>query len=219
VLRNNGGWTNWHMEIINFFNCRDHYEARQKEQEYFVLLNATLNSIEPFPIPKIKNRVIKNESIKQEFYCIKCNINCKNANLLEFHNSTKKHIKNHIYETTHVEKYTCEICRFKCSKKGDWNRHLITGKHKRMHTMINDDNNLYYKDYMCDICNKKYNSRNGLWIHKKKCINVMETQKIDNKPDIVELLITENKEFKNVILDLIKNNQDFQKQMFLLIKV
>jgi hypothetical protein len=85
--------------------------------------------------------------------------------------------------------------------------------------MINDDNNLYYKDYMCDICNKKYNSRNGLWIHKKKCINVMETQKIDNKPDIVELLITENKEFKNVILDLIKNNQDFQKQMFLLIKV
>lgn len=47
----------------------------------------------------------------------------------------------------------------------------------------------------------------------------METQKIDNKPDIVELLITENKEFKNVILDLIKNNQDFQKQMFLLIKV
>ena len=36
VIRNNGGWDNWNMEIINFFNCYDHYEARQKEQEYFI---------------------------------------------------------------------------------------------------------------------------------------------------------------------------------------
>ena len=30
VIRNNGGWNNWNMEIINFFNCKDHYEARKK---------------------------------------------------------------------------------------------------------------------------------------------------------------------------------------------
>ena len=52
VIRNNGGWNNWNMEIIDFFNCKDHSEARQKEQEYFVSLNATLNSVEPFPTQK-----------------------------------------------------------------------------------------------------------------------------------------------------------------------
>jgi hypothetical protein len=40
------------MEIVQIFNCNDHYEARIKEQEYFVLLNATLNSIETMPKPK-----------------------------------------------------------------------------------------------------------------------------------------------------------------------
>ena len=55
VIRNNGGWDNWKMEIINFFNCKDHYEARKKEQEYFILLKATLNSIEPLPTPKPKD--------------------------------------------------------------------------------------------------------------------------------------------------------------------
>ena len=53
TIRDTGGWKNWKMEIINFFNCKDHYEARIKEQEYFNLLNATLNSIEPLPKTKI----------------------------------------------------------------------------------------------------------------------------------------------------------------------
>ena len=58
TIRNNNGWDNWNMEIINFFNCKDHYEARQKEQEYFILLKATLNSIEPLPLAKPKNITI-----------------------------------------------------------------------------------------------------------------------------------------------------------------
>ena len=65
VIRNNGGWENWNMEIINFFNCHDHYEARQKEQEYFILLNATLNSIEPMPKPKPKEIIVPKTIIKQ----------------------------------------------------------------------------------------------------------------------------------------------------------
>ncbi len=107
----------------------------------------------------------------------------------------------------------CEKCDFICSKKGDWNRHLTTVKHKRMYIVTNSDENLHNKDYICNICDKKYNSRNGLWSHKKKCINTSVEQASENKPDIVELLINENKEFKNVIIDLVKSNQDLQKQM------
>jgi hypothetical protein len=90
VIRNNGGWENWSMKIINFFNCRDHYEARQKEQEYFVLLNATLNSIEPMPKPKIKHINVTEKIIKNTFYCEKCNIHCDTEKLFKIHNNKKK---------------------------------------------------------------------------------------------------------------------------------
>ena len=49
VIRQNGGWINWKMEIVHFFECHNLYEARKKEQEYYINLNATLNSIEPLP--------------------------------------------------------------------------------------------------------------------------------------------------------------------------
>jgi len=53
VIRANGGWNNWRMEIITSFNCKDQYDARMREQEYFISLNANLNSIEPMPKPKV----------------------------------------------------------------------------------------------------------------------------------------------------------------------
>jgi hypothetical protein len=77
VIRANGGWNNWHMEIINFFNCKDHYEATQKEQEYFILLNATLNSIEPCPQPKY---VVPKE--KKILFCKDFNFICECFNYL-----------------------------------------------------------------------------------------------------------------------------------------
>ena len=60
AIRNNGGWANWTMEIIHFFNCKNLIEAKTKEQEYFVSLKATLNSIEPMPSKKEKVIKIKN---------------------------------------------------------------------------------------------------------------------------------------------------------------
>jgi hypothetical protein len=72
TIREKGGWNNWKMEIICLFNCCDHYEARIKEQEYIVSLNANLNSIELMPKPK-----------KQTHICDVCNVNniqCTNTN-------------------------------------------------------------------------------------------------------------------------------------------
>jgi hypothetical protein len=46
TIRDNGNWANWDMTIINNYNCKDHLEAKQKEQEHFVALNSTLNSVE-----------------------------------------------------------------------------------------------------------------------------------------------------------------------------
>ena len=93
VIRNNGGWDNWKMEIINFFNCKDHYEARKKEQEYFILLKATLNSIEPVRSLKPKQMTPTDEDKKEKkvIYCEICDMKFNTEKLLQHHASTKKH--------------------------------------------------------------------------------------------------------------------------------
>ena len=105
--------------------------------------------------------------------------------------------------------FHCENCDFKCIKKGDWTRHISTSKHQRMLNVTKNDENLHknINSYSCDKCDKIYNSRNGLWSHKKKCTVEKEN------PDIVDVLINENKEFKNVIIELLKNNSDLQIKM------
>ena len=119
-----------------------------------------------------------------------------------------------LFTSNIANKFSCENCDFKCSKKGDWNRHLATQKHQVMYNVTKNDEIIHknIKEYICNNCSKKYNSRNGLWLHKKKCIDIVTTE--EEKPDIVDLLINENKEFKNVIIELFKSNSDLQKQMF-----
>ena len=71
-------------------------------------------------------------------------------------------------------KFTCEKCAFECSNKQDYTRHLSTAKHKRHHSS-SIINNL-----VCDICNKQYKDRSGLWRHKKKCT---QTEPADEKEE------------------------------------
>jgi hypothetical protein len=60
--------------------------------------------------------------------------------------------------------FICEKCDFKCYKKSKYERHLGTAKHKwkQMETFGTK------KIYEC-ICGKEYNTRSGLFKHKKKC--------------------------------------------------
>jgi hypothetical protein len=119
----------------------------------------------------------------------------------------------------------CDACDYSTERKSSYDKHLLSSKHKNNtktatfeHPLTEPINN-----FICNKCNKLYNSRVGLWYHIKKCIVIVPNEEdklkeliIENnieKPDIVELLINENKEFKNVIIDLVKSNQDLQKQM------
>jgi hypothetical protein len=175
VIRNNGGWINWDMEIIHFCNCADHYEARKKEQEYFELLKATLNSLEPFPKPKVKMataKIIKDaNSIKDAQYC-------------------------------------CTTCDFTCSKKSNYETHLLTLKHNNETIMKHEtDNNIIYK---CD-CNEVFNSRTTLWRHKKKCTILTEEAEAVAKK--TELENTMSNIDMNVIIAFMKDTQEFKQLM------
>ena len=47
AIRDNGGWDNWTMVMIEQCHCNDVLEARKKEREHMEQLNATLNSNTP----------------------------------------------------------------------------------------------------------------------------------------------------------------------------
>ena len=73
-------------------------------------------------------------------------------------------------------KFSCEKCDFKCCKKGDLNRHLLTIKHKRTYNVTQSDTEIHINIIKCDNCLKIYKSRNGLWLHLKNVKNLKHLQ-------------------------------------------
>ena len=224
VIRNNNGWDNWNMEIVNFFNCKDNYEARQKEQEYFILLNATLNSVEPLPLPKPKpNNVtmdIKECEEKKIYYCEHCDIYCYTNDLLNKHNDTKEHNAivsgqkppssqpPQVNHNKNVVGFSCEPCGFKCYKESEFNRHIATPKHAKFTTVYKSlQKTAVTENALKCKCSKTYTTRMGLWKHKKKC--PIANSKTN------DIILSELKDFHNMdkdglILKLLKDNEEIR---------
>ena len=124
--------------------------------------------------------------------------------------------------------FVCEMCNFISSKESNYNTHLMTLKHERlinpnkiMPTIINN--------YHGCICGKTYKHTSSLCAHKKICTKSLQVLSsgtnlsntstkppdvaFENKNNVIEFLIKENSEFKNIILDVVKSNSELQKQM------
>ena len=108
-----------------------------------------------------------------------------------------------------VFKFYCENCDYGTSRKSNYEHHLSTDKHKRVtnglqmgqkqanlsSTLL--ENKQYSEDeetgkFIC-VCGKQYQHRQGLWRHKKTCNN--------NQQDLVEYLLKENSEFKQLMIE------------------
>ena len=138
--------------------------------------------------------------------------------------------------------FHCEKCDYTTCKKSDFTKHIQTDKHSRhtLETQLSQNNKLH----ICQLCNKQYNDRTGLWKHKKICnekkeiynsnlkelvLEVTPQNNNNNKDELIQYLINENKEFKNLILEIVKkdtttnnntnminsNNKTFNLQLFL----
>ena len=222
AIRNAGGWDNWQMEIIAFHNCADSYEARKKEQEYFEALGATLNSIDPFPKPKIKEPLVQIVKEKKILLCEPCNINFSHWTTQETHNNTKKHHKmvaTHIpanvesNNVTKPQKYQCYDCYYNTSRKSSYIKHIHTAKHKELTAGVGGltkdcENVVNCGKFFCKICNKEYNSRVGLWKHKQKCtLQVEPKDELKPKDELTELvkyLMKEIVEMKTIMMKVIE---------------
>ena len=121
------------------------------------------------------------------------------------------------------QKYSCDICCIETNNKKDYNKHLLTAKHLNRTTVGILEQE---KDkYVCKICNKIYKARNSLWYHEKKCKEKETTEITEleitntNEPvtettidNIYNIFLKDNFDFKNLILEVVKNNSELQKQ-------
>jgi hypothetical protein len=118
-------------------------------------------------------------------------------------------------------KFECVYCQYITGNKKDYGKHILTNKHMAL-TLANASGDNCIKNtkkYICNICNKNYESRNGLWKHKKICktqdiVVDKETNNkltLDNEPNDKALimmlikenaqLIKDNSEFKNMVME------------------
>jgi hypothetical protein len=109
--------------------------------------------------------------------------------------------------------FYCELCDYNCCKKYNWQKHILTLKHKKS-SVGNIDGKKVAKNgekwqkniviYTCEFCEKIYESRNGLWKHKKKC-NISSIEKEENyheelsDKELMMMIVKQNTELINVI--------------------
>ena len=135
-----------------------------------------------------------------------------------------------------AEIFSCKICNFECFKHSDYDRHILTAKHKRL-TNTNENTHKNATAYSC-VCGKTYKHHSSLCKHKKKCLNnnnvmiVNENKSRDqNDNSIILDLIAQNKELMDILQEQNKvikeivpkignnnttnNNNQFNLQVFL----
>ena len=86
-----------------------------------------------------------------------------------------------------------------------------TSKHKKNILGNKGDINNAKKcliNYKCINCNKIYQSRNGLWKHKKICIISNSKDNINHEEDEKNNILN----LTNIVLEVVKNNSELVKQ-------
>ena len=101
-------------------------------------------------------------------------------------------------------KYKCEPCNFICCKHSNYMKHISTAKHNRR---INPNEKMPETIYECD-CGKQYKHMSSLCNHKKHCLDILKPP--DNEPP---LSVNNNADKEMLILELLKQNVEFQKLM------
>jgi hypothetical protein len=118
------------------------------------------------------------------------------------------------------KKFRCDCCYYYTSNKKDYEKHLLTSKHKK----VLDGSNMEVGEvnkipiYTCE-CSKTFKTHGGLWKHKAKGCCINNTNLVNNeteyqvkngnnnasdKDELISYLIKENQEFKNMILEIVK---------------
>ena len=135
--------------------------------------------------------------------------------------------------------FICESCDYVTNRKSSYDKHILTAKHKNSE-FFNKFNNVKKvaiikekekekekeveeefekedtdKKFGCINCKKHYKSRVGLWYHVKHCVKepTTQTHEVANKESTgqtAELCSNEFKILTNLVVELVKQNNDFK---------
>jgi hypothetical protein len=107
-------------------------------------------------------------------------------------------------------KFVCEPCDYKCCKQSEYNKHILTAKHKNTDNILTNTASNGEKVssniniFSCG-CGKEYKHRQSLFNHKKNCKPNEEDDDEDKKSDelaeLVKYLMKENSEMKNMMME------------------
>lgn len=105
-------------------------------------------------------------------------------------------------------KYFCIHCDYSTSRKSQWDRHILTGKHmanEKRNQKVPHDNMVTttYEVHRCG-CGRTYKYMSGLCKHQKTCkfLNKSEETQIvnnSNTNDLLEIILNENNELKKIL--------------------
>ena len=109
--------------------------------------------------------------------------------------------------------FSCEICNYNTSRKSQFDRHLLTAKHKNNekynHLELKSSD---FSNNVCNfscICGKMYPYRSSLYNHKKKCIFIKNNNENNLILNVKENNDT-NEDLKNLVCKLIKENNEIK---------
>jgi len=111
--------------------------------------------------------------------------------------------------------FVCINCNYATSDKKDYNKHVVTAKHKNNTNVdILLTASVKKSELLAEIicnCGKKYKSRQGLYAHKKKCTFLQNAKVVDSSNneltlandltnDLIIKLLNDNKDMREIII-------------------
>ena len=120
-----------------------------------------------------------------------------------------------IFVPINPQNYECSNCKYITANKKDFSKHILTSKHIRLTKYLQNIPEIPTQDkiFICD-CGKEYKHRQSLYTHKQKCTFKIKENIIEEKTIIDNVDLND----KNLILTLIQQNNELQKQMLEVIK-
>ena len=134
IIRENGGWDNWNMLLVEKFPCKDNSEACKREREVYEQIDAKMNTVRPY----LTQEEIKqyHKQYDQEYY--QTNKEYKKQKFKEYNQLNKQKIsayKKKYREANqqkiserNKEKIECLICG-SIVRRSDIAQHKRTAKH------------------------------------------------------------------------------------------
>lgn len=110
----------------------------------------------------------------------------------------------YIMEINGSVRFECKTCNFVTSRKCNYDKHMLSRRHKNLQMEINGSDKL-----TCTICGKKYKTLSGIWKHDKVCkvappVTIKEV--LESNTSLTNVIVKQQEQQEKLI-DQIKQQQ------------